>query len=143
MDVADFGRSDLCERPQNRERDHPPPSLPETTRLNEVKPPQTPKPLRYKTPSSCLRVERRVPVHVEDDDAIRRLEVQTRAAGLRRNVGQEDLRVRVKPVHIFLSLRTCCGTVYSNRIGVDGLERAFEDVQRLCGSREDQHFCWG
>ena len=75
-----------------------------------------------------LRVERRVPVDVEDDDAIRRLQVQARAAGFCGDVGQEDLRVRVESVDVFLSLGACCGTVYSNRIGVDGLERAFEDV---------------
>ena len=75
-----------------------------------------------------LGVERRVPVDVEDDDAIRGLQVQARAAGFGGDVGQEDLRVAVESVDVFLSLRTCCGAVYSNRIGVDGLERAFEDV---------------
>ena len=99
--------------------------------MNEVKPPQTPSLKRYETPGSCLRVERRVPVHVEDDDAIRGLQVQARAARFCTDVSEEDLRVAVEPVDVLLSLSTCCGTVYSNRIGVDGLERAFEDVQRL------------
>ena len=72
-----------------------------------------------------LGVERRVPVHVEDDDAIRGLQVQTGAAGFRGDVSEEDLGVAVESINIFLSLRSCCGTVYSNRIGVDGLERAF------------------
>ena len=44
------------ERPPNRKRNHPPPSFLETTRLDGVKPPQTPKPLRYKTPSRHQRV---------------------------------------------------------------------------------------
>ena len=90
-----------------------------------------------------LGVERRVPVHVEDDDAIRRLEVQTRAAGLGGDVGEEDLRVGVESINVLLSLSSCRRAVYSNRVGIDGLERALQDVQRLCGSREDQDFCWG
>ena len=72
-----------------------------------------------------LGVERRVPVDVEDDDAIRRLQVQTRAAGLRGDVGQEDLRVRVESINVFLSLGTCGSAVDAHGVGVDGLERAF------------------
>ena len=84
-----------------------------------------------------------VPVDVKYNNSIRRLQIQARAAGFGGDVGQEDLRVAVESVDVFLSLGACCGTVYSNRIGVDGLERALQDVQGLCGSREDQHFRWG
>ena len=86
-----------------------------------------------------LGVERRVPVDVEDDDAIRRLQVQTRAAGFGGDVGQEDLGVAVESIYIFLSLRARRRAVDAHGVGVDGLERAFEDVQGLCGSGEDQH----
>ena len=72
-----------------------------------------------------LGVERRVPVHVEDDDAIRGLQVQTRAARFCTDVGEEDLGVAVESVDVLLSLSTRGRAVDAHGVGVDGLERAF------------------
>ena len=50
------------EWPQTRKRNQPRPRLMETTRVDGVKPPQTPKLLRYKTPSWTFRLVSPLPV---------------------------------------------------------------------------------